>query len=481
LIQLPDAEPMAAYPALAAIADSDTDLNVGGQLTLAALSTILFYSAGITREKRSPGGTIAFRAAACAGALYPIEVYVISGNLDSLPAGVYHFNPRDRALVPLRQGDCSAALVHSAAGLPDVAAASAVLVFTAISWRSSWKYRSRAYRYHYWDNGTMLANTLAVCTALSLSSKLAMGFIDDEISRLVGIDGRAELPLSLLAIGSRPGAAHSSGPDSCPDLPALNLETVPLSPCQIEYPLIQYMHLESSLADVEQVRNWRYQIPDQPGSPATGGTAPGAAESTLVPLRPHSVQTLVTDGIGDVILRRASTRRFARKPISFEDLSTIIDRSTRGLACDFAPGGIQLNDVYIIVNRIDGLASGAYYYRRDEKSLELLKQGEFSADASYLTLEQDLGGDSSATLFYMADLDRVLSQLGNRGYRSAQIEAGIIGGRAYLAAYALGRGATGLTFYDDDVTAFFSPHAAGKSCTLVVAIGVPGRQLGIRN
>ena len=81
--------------------------------------------------------------------------------------------------------------------------------------------------------------------------------------------------------------------------------------------------------------------------------------------------------------------------------------------------------------------------------------------------------DCSALLVYMADLERVLAALGNRGYRDAHLEAGILGGRAYLAAYALERGATGLTFYDDDTTKFFSPHAAGKSPILMVALGVP--------
>ena len=53
----------------------------------------------------------------------------------------------------------------------------------------------------------------------------------------------------------------------------------------------------------------------------------------------------------------------------------------------------------------------------------------------------------------------------------AQLEAAIAGGRTYLAAYALGLGATGLTFFDDDVTAFFSPHAAGKSVMFHMAVG----------
>jgi hypothetical protein len=64
-----------------------------------------------------------------------------------------------------------------------------------------------------------------------------------------------------------------------------------------------------------------------------------------------------------------------------------------------------------------------------------------------------------------------LGALGRRGYRAAQLEAGIVAGRIYLCAYADHFGATGLTFYDDEVTRFFSPDAEGKNCMLVVAVG----------
>jgi hypothetical protein len=78
---------------------------------------------------------------------------------------------------------------------------------------------------------------------------------------------------------------------------------------------------------------------------------------------------------------------------------------------------------------------------------------------------------NSACVFFVADLDSILERFGDRGYRAVQLEAGILGGKLYLAAYAQHFGATGLTFYDDDVTAFFSPHAAGKSAIFLVALG----------
>jgi len=78
---------------------------------------------------------------------------------------------------------------------------------------------------------------------------------------------------------------------------------------------------------------------------------------------------------------------------------------------------------------------------------------------------------SSATVFFLADLDALLKTFGNRGYRLANLEAGLIGGRLYLCAYAQRFGATGLTFYDRDVVEFFSPHAQGKDAIFVTAIG----------
>ena len=73
-----------------------------------------------------------------------------------------------------------------------------------------------------------------------------------------------------------------------------------------------------------------------------------------------------------------------------------------------------------------------------------------------------------------------LGWLGNRGYRAAQLEAGVMGGNVYIAAHSLGLGATGMTFFDDAVTAFFSPHAAGKSLLFLVGLGRTGTPNRVR-
>jgi nitroreductase len=120
---------------------------------------------------------------------------------------------------------------------------------------------------------------------------------------------------------------------------------------------------------------------------------------------------------------------------------------------------------------VEGLEPGAYVFHRDRGLLECLKARNFRSQAGYLGLEQALPADAAVDIFFLADLRPILQRFGNRGYRAVQLEAGILGGKIYLGAYAQHLGATGLTFYDDDVVEFFSPHAAGKSAIFLMAVG----------
>jgi SagB-type dehydrogenase family enzyme len=435
--------------------------GVESQPTLAQLASVLFYSAGITKTKTYPGGEIYFRAAACAGALYPVEVYIVCSDIDGLTAGIYHFNPGDFSLRCLREGDYRANVAQASS--QKVADAPITLLYSAITWRSSWKYKDRSYRYHFWDNGMILANAIAMAASHYLPSQVLLAFLEEPINRLIGIDGEKELALCLLTLGYRKTANLR-----LKTVDELNFAVLPLSESQVVYPSIHDMHLASSFTDPDEMCQWRKSKVENRAQETSG---------QVINLAPLAPEELPGEGIEAVIERRASTRRFAHKAISFAELSVIFDRATRGFDADFLPEkDFQLNDIYLIVNSVQGLDCGSYFYRKKERALELLQPGDFREKASYLTLEQSLGGDASVTLFFMTDLNALLEEYGNRGYRAAQMEAGIIGGKAYLAAYALNRGASGLTFYDTDVTDFFSPHAKSKNCIFALSIGVPGKK-----
>src|SRR6185295_10211514 len=172
-----------------------------GLLTLAALTALLYYSAGVTRKKTYPGGgEVLFRAAASTGALYQTELYVAAGDVDGLAPGLYHFCPGDFTLRRLREGDVRATLAASAAE-PALARCAATLIVSAIYWRNTWKYQARGYRHLFWDSGTMLANTLAVSDALGLTPRVITGFVDAEVNHCLDLDPAREAALELLALG----------------------------------------------------------------------------------------------------------------------------------------------------------------------------------------------------------------------------------------------------------------------------------------
>ena len=372
---------------------------------------------------------------------------------------MYHFAAAEFGLRRLRAGDHRSVLIEATANEPATAHAPLTIVCTATYWRNAWKYQDRTYRHFGWDNGTLLANLLAVGTALGLPAKVVCGFVDDTVNRLLDVDPQREVAFSLVPLG------YASAPPGPPpaNLDPLGLETVPLSRHEIDYPLMREMHAASSLVSPEEVARWRGGTPLTNFPPPTG---------RVVELQPLSDAAMPRDPIEQVILRRGSSRRFARTPITLAQLSTMLDRATRGVPADFLdPAGSQLNHLYLIVNAVEGLEPGAYVFHRGRGVLECLKQGDFRDQAGYLGLQQALPADAAVDIFFLADLRPILQRYGNRGYRAVQLEAGILGGKLYLAAYAQRLGATGLTFFDDDVTAFFSPHAEGKSAIFLVALG----------
>src|SRR5213596_694766 len=162
-LHLPREIDVLATPALAAIGGEGAAPPAG--LTLAALTSLLYYMAGVTKRKTySGGGEVLFRAAASTGALYQTEVYVVAGTVEGLPPGVHHFCPGDFTLRRLRGEDARAALAEAAADATP-GRRGATLVLTGLVWRNSWKYRARTYRHLFWDGGTMLANALATAAA----------------------------------------------------------------------------------------------------------------------------------------------------------------------------------------------------------------------------------------------------------------------------------------------------------------------------
>ena len=409
------------------------------------MAQLLHYSAGLIRRSTlRTAGEVHYRAAASAGALYPVELYVVCDDLPGLPAGVYHYGPATNSLILLREGDFRGNLAEAAGSHAGIADAPATIVCSCVFWRSAWKYRERGYRYCYWDNGTILANMTATANALGQPAEVVAGFVDAKVDALLGLESSSEASFCLIPVGSGADAPEAVSPLEAVDGGVLGVER------RTEYPETRALHLGSCHGDAGEVKGWR----DSATAPESGPDASGWPESAP---------------LGSTVAHRGSTRRFARDPMPAGRLEALLAASTSPVRADYGGG---LIDTYLIVNAAEGITPGTYYYSPENQRLELLQEGEFREEAGHLCFEQALGADASAVAYFMADLDAILSRFGNRGYRLAQLEAGIIGGRMYLSTHAMGLGATGMTFYDDAVTAFFSPHAAGKSLMFLVGLGV---------
>jgi len=168
-------------------------------LSLQALSQLLWATQGITRRQTG----YAFRAAPSAGALYPVETYVVAHRVETIEPGVYHYDVRSHALELINQGDHGDDVARAALDQPMAAQAAAVFVWTAVVDRSKWKYRQRAYRYVYLDAGHIGHALALAAEALSLGSCAIGALYDEEVNAIVGVDGKGETAVYMAVVGHR--------------------------------------------------------------------------------------------------------------------------------------------------------------------------------------------------------------------------------------------------------------------------------------
>lgn len=492
-IPLPDDFPIPSGDAMACIS-SLSHLQQGQSFDMRVLAQLLFFSAGITREMKFDSGTYYMRAASATGALYPIELYVICRNIPGLAAGVYHFCPGDFSLTELRKGDFTRKLAAMAGGNHDILASPATMLFTSLAWRNAWKYVDRSYRHWFWDSGVIAANLLATAISAGLQASLAMGFVDSAVNNLLLLEERKEATVVLAPFNSNltePSGLQDLAPADPTTIPVVELpQTLLLSMREEEYPEIWKLHETSSFEKSDEVTEWLAAAKiNNFEQEKKNSSVESRKHIDPIPTDPSTPPKLNANSLGNVILRRGSTRRFSHSSVSRRQLLTILYRSTRGVPLDLLNNNESLVDIYLIANAVDGMVPGHYFYDRHADSLQQLapKTERISRNESgYLCLGQSLFSDASAVFFMMTNLAQALKVFGNRGYRACQFEAGVVAGKIYLSSYAQGLGASGSTFLDDAVTELFSPHARDKATMIAVGIGVPaynarpGKVLGTR-
>jgi SagB-type dehydrogenase family enzyme len=402
------------------------------------LARLLSLGAGVHPRRGDPH----FRTFMSAGALHPVEVYL------ALQTGVWHFHPGEGTVRQLREEDPRTPLARSAAA-PELEAAEAVLALTGILWRTAWKYGARGWRHLFWDAGTMLANLLALAEESGLDPRLLVAFVDAEVDEILGLDSPREASIALLGLGRGEAATGRNR------LPPVRHESPLLSPREHRFPEADDAQAVSSLESADAVQSWREAARSLRGSSVDGGERGG-----------------VPADLEATILRRGSARDFTLDPIPRRGLAAALAWAAEPVRGDLP----TICSTFVVAHAVDSLEPAAFRFSPPDR-FDIVRSDVSRRQTAHLCLDQILGGKAAATILFTADLDRVLGTLGGRGYRAAQIDAGIRAGRVSLAAYARGLGATGLTFYDDEARRFLDTEEEPMMC---VAVGVDALRPGLR-
>lgn len=299
---------------------------------------------------------------------------------------------------------------------PAPAGGTTTLVVTGVPWRTAWRYSERGFRHLYWDAGTMLAQALALAESAGLLPRLWTRFPDAAVARLVGADGTHEHPIALVTLGDGDPAIEAG------DAVAGEVDAAPR-----ELPLIT---AAQRAGDTEELgAPW-------PPAPPLPREAPASAD------------------LDTVILRRGSTRRM--------DATATVAREVFAFSLAAALRGTRVPH-FVAVHGVDGVEPGLYRWPDLERPL---RRGPLRETLLRVCWDQDLGRDAAFVVIGAADLDA----LDDRGYRDAQLDAGLVEGRLHLAAYALGIGASGMTFLDSEIEGLLGEPLAAL---LFTCVGVP--------
>jgi SagB-type dehydrogenase family enzyme len=271
-----------------------------------------------------------------------------------------------------------------------------------------------------------------------------------------------EAPLELVSVEQ-----DDSAPDSR-EIETIDPDEVPISDHVGKYPLVTDAWRQSTLSNGKAAREWRdrFATDDSFGIHSSG-------DGERIDLNPVDADTASARPIGNTIERRGSLREYSHESISTRKFATIFDRALRRIPVDcFSPDGTcGLVDCYCLVHAVEDIPSGSYQYYPEKDVLERIGDTDRET-AGHIVLDQPVVGDAAANVYLMADVDAIVKRFGNRGYRLAQLEGGIMLGRLYFATYAHRRlGGCGFTFYDDRVTEHLSPQAANQTPMTLFAFG----------
>jgi SagB-type dehydrogenase family enzyme len=420
-----------------------------GRLGIEELSRILVLSYSLTASARHGGGEFYFRNAASAGALYPTEIYVASAGIEGLEDGLYHFSIADHGLSRLRREEAERA------GVPAL-----TFYLTAVFFRSAWKYRDRAYRYHLLDTGHVVENLTLALKALGLPFSLSYDFDDTALNERLGVDEEREAALAVCRVPGTPADTHT-GRRVSGGLPESRRSASRVSSREVTYPAILDIH-----------RSGARVAPSDDAPPTMTGEM-GMTPAAWAKIDPPVQWPEVLD-CAEAVLRRRSSRNYIPEPVAGDSLRALLE----GLCAEdpetsiLSPRPEQTLGIGMLVGHAGGAQPGVYLVDPSTRSWGLTASGTFTERMAHICLDQAWLRHASLHVLFMANLATLDRYWGARGYRYAMVNAGRLGQRLYVQATAMGLGCCGIgALYDDEAAELLGLDPTSRLLYLV-AVGV---------
>ncbi len=373
------------------------------------LHAFIHLTSAITFEKQYKDGPYQLRVNPSAGSLYPTEIYVQLRGIRGMIDGIYHLEIATNSLTLIYEliDDGLESYI-----LPDRIVKGCIFLVSCVYYRSSWKYKQRSLRYCLLDSGHHIGAIEASAYVHNREVEIIFEFDKVGLNQDLGFESK-ELVTACVISGE---------------------------------------------VKEKSVRRLRSPLPFVSGTDyfEPNSFIETAYQGTLFPPSPprplvRSQLHVNKERYFESILNRRSARRFKQQPISQADWSMLVS----ALEQPIPTHSLENMEIFLIVNRVNGLEAGLY------RGKQLLKRGDFSKRAGYLCIDQAIARDSAITLFFTAAYTN---------YQTATQMAGLIGQRLYLLSDYLGLSCSGIGAYYDDETKDFL--ATPKAILYAMAIGL---------
>lgn len=405
------------------------------------------------------------------GALYPNELYVYI-KLGDIPAGIYHYDVAHHRLLLLREGNHDFYLSRSIGNSCDLSDCFCTVFVSTVFWKNFYKYNNFSYRLQGLDAGVLIGQALETANLMGFSSRVCYQFLDRSINHLLGLTEQDEsvyavIPLSInQSINCVDNISEEivSDTELTQEVPVITHETYNRSKRVIDYPMLRKMNGASLLETTDSFGKFRN---DERVKADLG------MEAIMLPF----TEPFSYDFASICRERHSPDMDFMMRIVSQTQFSTLL-KETLSLSYQN-----DLNDTYENAEphvtlygsfyNVEGIPNGAYAYDKSAHALRKITQGdfrEFLQDG--LTMPTVNLFQVPLVLHLVGDKDHLKRELGYRGYRIQQMEAGILLQRLLLVANALGMGGHPLLGFDgNQCDELYGIRSKGKTSLIQVPVG----------